>query len=176
MAVTDGPTMSRVKVPTVVRAAGPRLPMVLPNMSLIMLAFRLSVTEPEAVQPLTVTVDWNGAVVSVCEPTALTAQPASPGPENEKSEVSRFLNAFVKLTVSTRGFAVEPSAVVAVVGTPVTESTDGGPISTFAVTVCEDTKDDPPGMPPYSISAEFVPAFPQLTSDHFPRLPTWPAE
>ena len=98
--VIAGAVMSRVKLAIVVRAAGPKLPVV-PIMSLIMLALRLSVTAPAAVQPLTVTVDWNGAVVSVAEPTALTTQPAIPAPTNEKSVVSRFLKALVKLTVST---------------------------------------------------------------------------
>ena len=95
-----------------------------------------------------------------------------PAPTKAKSGAARFLNAFVKLTVSTRGLTVEPSAVVAVVGTPLTESIDGGPISTLAVTVCEDTKDDPPGMPPYSTSAWFMlPMVVQSASAHFPGAP-----
>ena len=152
MATTVGPTVSRVKLARRFFgsfAAGPRFPVV-PTISLIMFALRLTVTAPDAVQPLIVTVDWNGAFVSVAEPIALTTQPARPAPVNEKSDVSRFLNAFVKFTVNNIGFAVDPRAVVDVDGRPVTESTDGTPTSTFAVTVCEDTKDDPPGMPPYS--------------------------
>ena len=110
--------------------------------------------------------------MSVAEPTALTTHPVTPAPVSAKSAVARFLKGLVKFTVNTIGFAFEPRAVVSDVGTPVTESIDGGPISTLAVTVCEDTKDDPPGMPPYSTSAKFMlPMVVQSASAHFPGAP-----